>query len=491
MQAILGREKELSILEDAFSSKKPEFIAVYGRRRVGKTYLIRNTFMKKKNSIFFYVTGKKNGTTSSQIKHFTEELGDVFFHKGVMLQVPKNWDDAFKLLNEYIMASQKKKIVLFFDEFPWMVTRKSALLEALDIYWNHKWSRDQRIKLIICGSSAGWLLKHIINDRGGFHNRLTRKIALQPFSLKQAKEYLAHQKVKLSTKHLTHLYMVLGGIPHYLDQVKPGKTAIQIVEELAFGRQSFLMSEFMNLYASLFNEADGHIELARIIAQHPHGIGQEALADHALKIKSGTGLVSRLEDLVEAGFIERFKPFKHKKRGIFYKMADQYSIFYFHWLEPIKNALAGKGMRPGHWERVQKTPAWHSWAGYAFESICYKHIQQISTALNLSPTAIPYNWRFIPNKGSQEDGAQIDLLFDRDDDAITMCEIKYTDVPFTLDKSYAQTLVRKAHVFKIKTKTTKEIFFAMISAQGLKKNIYTEEMLSGIVTLDDLFKDAP
>ncbi len=487
MLPIIAREREVGALENAFSSQMPEFVTVFGRRRVGKTYLVRNTFLGKKNTAFFYVTGKKRGKIADQIKHFVNEIGPAFFGRQMNFAVPTSWDDAFRLLTEQIEASSHKKIVLFFDEFPWMVTRKSGLLQVLDDYWNHRWSRDPRIKLIVCGSSACWILKHIINDKGGFYNRVTSQIRLQPFTLCQAKMYLKFLKIKLSNKQIGHLYMVLGGIPHYLNQVKPGLSAMQAVEELAFGKRSFLMTEFENLYSILFSSGNGHIELARIIASHPYGIGQEALSDEAEGISSGSGLLSRLKDLTEAGFIERFKPYEHKKKGIFYKMVDEYSIFYFRWIEPIKNTLIAAGMRKGHWEQVQHTPAWHTWAGYAFESMCYKHIPQISQALGLNPTALPYTWRFVPTKGAKERGAQIDLFFDRNDDSITLCEIKYTDAPFAVDKDYAYVLARKARVFKEKTRTPKAIFWALVSASGVKKTLYSEEMISGVASLDDLF----
>ncbi len=488
MGVFYGREKERRTLETTYLSKRPEFVALFGRRRVGKTYLVRNTYLNKKDGIFFYVTGTKNGKIEEQIENFTEEIGTIFIRPGVKLEPKKNWRDTFRLLTDQIEASSKKKIVLFFDEFPWMVTKKSGLLQTLEYYWNHHWSRDPRIKLIICGSSAGWILKNIINNVGGLYNRVTQRIHLEPLNLHQTKGYLASRKIKLNHGQIIHLYMVLGGIPHYLDQIKPGMSAAQIIEELAFKKNGFLVTEFKNLYATLFGVSNGHIELARIISQHHYGIGQEELAKASAHITSGGGLTKRLEDLVEAGFIERFTPFSHKKKGILYKMIDEYSLFYFHWLEPLKDTLLERGMRQGYWEAIQKLPSWHSWTGYSFESICYKHIPNISIALKLSPTATPHAWRYLSNKNSKEDGAQIDLLFDRDDDAITICEIKFTNKPFEIEKSYAERLNKKIEVFKDKTGTKKEIFLTFVSANGLKKTIYSEAMVSGLVTLDDLFK---
>ncbi len=488
MEMFYGREEEQAILQKVYQSKKPEFVALYGRRRVGKTHLIRNAFSGIKDGLFFYVTGTKNGKRSAQIQNFTDEIASAFIQPGLRLEVKKNWLNTFRLLTEQIQSSKKKKIVLFFDEFPWMVTRKSALLETLEYFWNRHWSTDPRIKLIICGSSSGWILKHIINNTEGLYNRVTERIHLEPFNLQQTKGYLLSRKVKVTNKQITDLYMVLGGIPHYLNQIKSGLSAAQVVEELAFKKKGFLVTEFKNLYATLFGTADGHVELARAISQHHYGIGQEELLQKIPSLTSGGRLSETLEDLIEAGFIERFTPFTYKKKGVVYKMTDEYSLFYFRWIEPIKETLLDRGMRKGYWEALIKSPAWHSWAGYAFESLCYKHIPQISIALNLSPAAIPYAWRSISVKGSEDSGAQIDLLFDRKDNAITICEIKYTEKPFEINKSTAEALNKKLDVFKEKTKTKKQLFLTFVSASDLKKTMYSEEMVSGVATLDDLFR---
>ena len=217
-----------------------KFIALYGRRRVGKTYLVKKTFSEKKGTLFFPATGIMDGLITEQLEAFINSVGDVFLYPGARLETPTNWQEAFKTLNDNINASKAKKIVLFFDEFPWMVTPNSRLLKMLEYFWNHYWSNNPRIKLIICGSSASWILKHIINNQDGLYNRVTHTIHLEPFTLRQVKEFLRHRKVALSNKQIIQLYMVLGGIPHYLAKVKPRLTTPQIIEELAFKKDSFL-----------------------------------------------------------------------------------------------------------------------------------------------------------------------------------------------------------------------------------------------------------
>lgn len=487
MKPIIGREEEKSILESAFYAEKAEFITVYGRRRVGKTYLIRNTFGDKKDTTFFYVSGRKDGTIEEQIANFTKEMARAFGFPKSSLGIKKSWDETFELLTELTQASSAKKIVLFMDEFPWMVTKKSKLLQAVDLYWNRFWSMDERIKFIICGSASSWILEHIVNSTGGLHNRSTKVIHLKPFDLYKTSQYLEFKKINLDKKDIVHLYMVLGGIPFYLDQVQPGLSAMQNIEWLAFKGESFLLKEFTNLYDTLFNHNSTHLKLVRAIAQHCYGIDKQELIDKVTGISSGGTLYTYLNELEQSGFIKKFKPFGRTTRGTFYKVIDEYSLFYFQWIEPNKEFIE-RGEEKGYWMKIQNSPAWHRWAGCAFEAVCNKHVPLIREALHLS-MARASQWRYSPRKNSKEKGAQIDLLFDRDDRAITICEIKYTKNPFTITKSYAQTIQNKLEVFKKQTKTKKSLYFAMISASGLQKNRYSNELVSALVTLDDLFKE--
>lgn len=485
-EKLIGRREEEKILEDFFDSSKAEFLAIYGRRRIGKTYLIRS-FFKNKTNIFFNSTGIHNGKLDRQIKEFTKELSRTFLH-GIELKEKDNWFDTFEVLTELINKQGNKKVVLFFDEFPWMATARSKILEAIDYYWNHFWSQDARIKLIICGSAASWIIKNIVNDKGGLHNRITRTILLEPMNLRDTKQLLLNLGVKLNNAHVAQIYMMTGGVPFYLANIPSGLSATQVIEKLAFSKNGLLLEEFDRLYSSLFDDAEIYIEIVKEIAKNRYGLSQRDLAQKIKKISRGGTLVKKLKDLENAGFIISFIPYKHKKRGMFYKLIDEYSLFYLYWIEPIKASLQKQSLREGYWEKLTKSSSWYSWAGYTFEAMCYKHLKEISQTLDLSPTAIQNTWQYIPHKGSKEDGAQIDLLFDRDDDAITICEIKYTSSPFAIDKEYAAKLRRKIEIFRQKTQTSKQIFLSMISAQGLKSTIYSEDMVDKIVTLNDFFQ---
>jgi AAA+ ATPase superfamily predicted ATPase len=500
MKSIICRESELKTLERIFNSEKSEFIAVYGRRRIGKTYLIRNFFEAKK-CIFFNITGTQNGEYKDQLRHFNQRFGETFL-KGLTPKLPTNWNDAFKALTELISQTPKnKKVVIFFDELPWLATKKSKLLETLDYYWNQYWSVDNRIKLIVCGSSASWIINKIINNKGGLHNRVTETLFLQPFTLSESARYLAlNNKVELPKKQIAEIYMTTGGIPYYLNRVEPGLSATEVIEKLAFRHKAFLLDEFDNLFSSLFEDSDSYIEIIKAIASNRFGIGQTELFKRLTQTSKGSGGLARLKSLEDAGFIMSFKPHFSKERGIYYRVIDEYTLFYLYWIAPLKETKMSHSLTRGYWQALTQTPTWFAWAGYAFEAICYKHLREIRYALDLSPLAIPNSWRHVPRKKipleSSSDtesndgplGAQIDLLFDREDDAMTLCEIKYTKKPFSIDQNYAAVLENKIKVFKQQTRTKKQIFMALISANGVVHNDYLKSLNPRILNLEDLFK---
>jgi len=483
----IGRDEEILILEQLTNSRKPEFLVLYGRRRIGKTLLIRH-FFEKKNVLFFNVTGAKDGTLEEQIKHFTKQIAHIFYNDAP-LENKENWDDTLEMLTNVInKAPKNKRIILFFDELPWMVTRNSRLLQNLDYYWNQYWSNDERIKLIVCGSSASWIINKIINNKGGLHNRVTRTMHLRPFNLYYTKQYLLEQGIRFNDSQLLQIYMVVGGIPYYLSRINKGLSANQIIENLAFSQDCFLLKEFDNLFSALFEEQGHYIDILRIISQHHSGISQENLLSQLNKSLQGQGGIDKLNDLEAADFIISFKSHFHKRRGKFYKIIDEYTLFYFNWIEPIRQTLQERSLEKGNWQEMQNTPSWNNWLGYAFESVCYKHISQIRKKLSISPTAVANSWRYVPIRKSQELGTQIDLLFDRRDDSITLCEIKYSKEPYVINKTYAKNLINKKDIFIKRTRTKKQIFITMITVCGIKENLYSDDIITGVVTLDDLLK---
>ena len=473
-------------LRELLSSSKPEFYALYGRRRVGKTFLIRE-FFSEQNCIFFQSIGIKEGNLSQQLSAFTVEIGNTFYDRAE-LKPQKSWMDCFEQLTKGIaLVPKNKKVVLFFDEFPWMATRRSGLLQALDYYWNRHWVNDKRLKLIICGSSASWIIKKILNSKGGLHNRVTGTLLLEPFSLDETKKYLNSLGVHLNLKQILQLYLVMGGIPHYLSYIKKGLSATQNIDIMGFTKNGLLYNEFNKLFSSLFEHSEVHEAIIEIIANHRDGIGQAELIRLTSSVSSGGRVSEKLKELEQAGFIISFIPYGHQQKGMYYRVIDEYTLFYFRWIKPIVSTIQKQDRTKGFWESQHNTPAWRSWSGYAFEAICYKHIAQIRKGLHINSGALVGSWRYVPRKKSKEMGAQIDLLFDRNDGVITICEIKHTEDPFLIDKQYANKLLNKVNVYKQKTQSDKQIFIALVSANGMKPSLYSEELITGVVTLEDLF----
>ena len=485
MASIIGRQEDLQKISRFYQSAKAEFMAVYGRRRVGKTFLIQSHFSSI-SCVFFHVTGLKDGTLQDQIENFTRVIGKTLY-QGAPLKVENTWLNVFSQLTDAMaLVPKNEKIVLFFDELPWMATKRSKLIQALDHYWNRYWSIDPRVKLIVCGSSASWILEKLIHNKAGLYNRITYQMALEPFTLKESKAFLAMKDIRLNHSHLLKLYMVMGGIPLYLDQIEKGRSADQNIESICFSKSGLLFSEFKKLFASLFENHEICEALIRIISENRYGISQANLMKKSDK-KTGGRLKKRLQELEDAGFIESFVPYLHKERGIYYRIIDEYSIFYLRWIEPILNSIKRKEKESGYWLSKQKSAAWDAWQGYAFEAICYKHISQIRKGLKIGVGAEISTWRYAPKKGTEDQGAQIDLLFDRDDDTITLCEIKCTSKPFILDKASAKNLLNKVKVFQEHTRTSKQIFIALVSANGLQSTMYSDDLVSDVVTLEALF----
>ena len=484
--SIVGRKKEIEILEEMTASKKAEFLAIYGRRRIGKTFLIKQ-FFKDKTLTFFKVTGLKDGLMSDQISNFTKQISETFYNEAPLVP-EKNWNKTFEMLTKAIQTLPKnKKVILFFDELPWMASKKSKLLQNLDYYWNQYWSDDQRIKLIVCGSSSAWIINKILKDKGGLHNRITRQIHLSPFDLKETRDFLIRKKIQLNNIQVLWIYMAMGGVPYYLEQIGKGKSAAQIIEKLAFSKNGILLEEFDTLFSSLFDNHEIYIEILRIISASRYGIGQEDLLKKLDKSLWGKGGIDRLKALEDADFIMSFKSRFNKKKGIYYRLIDEYTLFYFYWIEPVKNSLQLQSFEKGYWQEIQQSAAWNSWSGYAFEAVCYKHLSAIRRKLEIPVSAIADSWRYAPIKGDGGYGAQIDLLFDRRDEVIHLCEIKCSVKPFVLVKDYVEDLNRKIDIFKKITKTKKQVFLSFITIDPIKNNFYAEDMIDGSVELEDFF----
>jgi predicted AAA+ superfamily ATPase len=484
MPQIIARYKEIESMQKSFQSKDSQFIAIYGRRRVGKTFLIRSLFSSHKN--YFEVTGLKDGRLEDHLLIFTEALSRKFFG-GLAILPPKNWHDAFKMLtSEMEKISKKEKIILFFDELPWLASKKSQFMAQLDHIWNTRWSLMPNLMLIVCGSATSWMLSHLIQAKGGLHNRLTKTLLLEPFTLRETDEFLRSRSIKLNPKQVVDLYMAVGGVPHYLNAVEKGKTASENIGSLCFQKDGLLYGEFPKLFRSLFDTAELNLRMIKIIADNRYGISRTQLLE-ATGLKTGGTFNKRIEELEAAGFIQSFVPYGKKNKDHYYRVIDEYALFYLKWIEPI--VKRGHKVEPiNYWMNKTKTPSYQSWSGYAFEGICMKHANDIRKTLGLDKIPCETgSWRFIPPKKSTAQGVQIDLLFDREDNAVNLCEIKYSSDVFKIDKPYAKNLAHKIDVFEQHFKTKKQIFLTLITPFGTQKSIWSEDLVTNEVTIDSFF----
>lgn len=467
---IIGREDEQDILGRALGSAQPELVAVYGRRRIGKTYLVRNML---KDHLCLEWSGIYRGSYKDQLRNFHTALSA----KSRGWPVPEDWMEAFEQLGRFLDRQRtKRKKAVFIDEFPWLDGRRSRFLAAFSNFWNSYASRRNDLVVVICGSAASYMIEQVVNDKGGLHNRITRRLHLAPFSLREAELLLRHNRVRLTRYDILQLYMALGGVPYYLQMVSPGESVAQAIDRLCFDRSGFLRGEFSNVFASLFEHAQNHEAIVRALSKVRKGLTRNQVLAKS-RLPSGGTLTRTLDELERSGFIDHYSPYKGSKDPL-YRLTDEYALFYLRYIE------GSRPTRRGVWAKVSGTPAHRAWAGFTFETICMKHADEIKEGLGIAGVrSVEGSW-IAKGKG---DGAQIDLLIDRDDNVINLCEMKFSTVPFTIDRKYAGELARKVQAFTAATRTRKSVFLTFITTYGLERNAHSDQLVQNALTMDALF----
>ena len=475
LNELIGREKEREILDDALKSKEAEMVSVIGRRRVGKTFLITSSYAEH---FEFELTGVQNAPTKLQLRNFRDVL-DNYAKPDLPIEIPSDWLAAFSLLRNYLTPLLgKKKRVVFFDELPWLATHRSGFLQAFGYWWN-SWASRQNLVVVICGSAASWMIHRVVNDRGGLHNRITKRIQLNPFTLGETERYFQSRKIKFNRYQLMQLYFAFGGVPHYLKEVKKGKSAAQNIDALCFSKTGLLKDEFSNLYPALFKKADNHMNVVRALAKKWQGMTRQEILK-ATKLPTGGGLTTVLKELEQSGFVMTYFPFGKTKKEVRYRLTDEYSLFYLQFMET--RVQEGEDV----WKHLSQTQQYKSWSGYAFENVCLKHIPQIKKALSISGVyALASNFYKKGQKGKE--GVQIDLLLDRQDHVINLFEIKFYNEVLNISKSFAEKLNKKASIFRNATNTKKQIFWTLITTFGIQENEHSLGLIDSTITLDDLF----
>jgi AAA+ ATPase superfamily predicted ATPase len=469
---IIGRQDDQRTLQQYFESDKPEFVAVYGRRRVGKTFLIKEFFADR---FSFYISGLANATKEEQLDNFSATLtayGKTPYSRA------ENWLEAFRQLIHLLENDKRRsKKVVFIDELPWFDTPRSGFITGLEYFWNTWASARPEILLIACGSATSWMINKLLRNRGGLHNRVTHRMLIEPFTLAECEAFFEHKKIVLERKDIVESYMVFGGIPFYLNMFEKGLSVAQNVDKLCFDRKSELKDEFSLLYSSLFKHAENYKKIISALAKKKTGLTRAEIVAETSFSDGGT-LTKMLEELEQCSFIRSYNAFEKKSKERIFQLVDFFSLFFLNFM---KNA---KQSDEHFWTNLIDNQKHRTWSGYAFEQVCMQHAAQIRQKLGISGV-VTYSAAWRSKKA--EPAAQVDLLIERNDGIINICEMKYAADEFVIDKDYDKVLRNKCSSFKEETKNRKSLHITMVTTYGVKHNSYWNNIQSE-VTVKDLFK---
>jgi AAA+ ATPase superfamily predicted ATPase len=479
---MIGRKEEKRMLQSLIKEEESQFVAVYGRRRIGKTYLVRESFHY---DFTFQHTGISNASIQNksrkqaQLDKFRESLAEA----GVEFSEPLNsWDEAFSGLKEVIRRSTEKKKVIFIDELSWMDTKDSGLVTALESFWNG-WvtaRKEKDVVLIVCASATYWVIDNIVNARGGLHDRLTGQIHLKQFTLHECEEYMATRGIIFSRHQIIQCYMIFGGVPYYWSLLKKGKSLPQNIDELFFRENAPLRREYDNLYRALFNKPDQYLRIIEALSSKKKGITRDEICK-ITRISSSGDLTKKLSELENCGFIRVYRPFGYKQRNLVYQLMDNYTLFYHQFLK-------NKSYDENEWQNLSNTPTVAAWSGTAFERVCLEHVPQIKASLGISGVYTEVNtWQCQADADAGIFGSQIDLLIVRKDQIINLCEMKYSETDYIVSAAFIKNQKRKIHDFRQITGTKYAIHSTLITTYAVENNAYAGE-IQAVITAEDLFR---
>jgi AAA+ ATPase superfamily predicted ATPase len=467
---MIGRKEEQRLLSTYTNREEAQFIVVYGRRRVGKTYLVRETFH---DNFSFTYSGVANVNKQRQLQEFAKALRR--YGKAVDRDF-KDWFDAFDALRTLIESSSDSRRIIFIDEMPWMDNKRSDFVSALEHFWNGWASGQKHLTLIACGSAASWITKKIFRNRGGLYNRATLQIHLKPFTLAESKQLLDAEGVRMNLHDIIETYMIFGGIPYYLKMIDPKYGLPKNVDRLCFSENAPLRLEWDAIFQSLFQTPEKHVEVILAISKKQKGLTREEIVQK-VHFPDGGNLTRILKELEESGFLRTYRPFGKAKRGMLYQLCDPFILFYLTWINK------SSGISEEFWSGFTKTGAYNAWGGYAFEQLCLAHIPQIKRALGISGVLTHASaWR---SDSKASAGAQIDLVIDREDNIIDLCEMKYASDEFTVDKNLDLTLRNRAGIFQRETRTRKAIHNVLVTTYGLTPGLYSS-VFQAVITMETL-----
>ena len=477
---LIGREEEVKELNRLYNSDMPQFVAVYGRRRVGKTFLVDETF---KDRITFRHAGLSpvdSGTgknmLKSQLKNFYYSLTSQGMKKS---KCPSSWLEAFFMLEQHLKSiDDGSRQLVFLDELPWMDTPRSGFITALEAFWNGWACHRDNIMLIVCGSASSWIQNRLINNHGGLYGRLTYEIKLSPFNLHECEAFYISRDIKLSRYEITRGYMVFGGVPYYLGYIEPSRSMAQNVDRLFFSKGAPLRGEFDRLFASVFARPEEVKSIVKVLSERHAGYTRGEIARRT-GLKQGGGLSKMLEALIVSDFVQTYVPFGQSKRAVHYKLVDPFCLFY---LRHVFN----QNRSDGYWQQNQSSPSVLSWQGVAFEDICFMHIDQIKKALNIYGVSTRQSSWTLRGDDNIE-GTQIDLIIERNDNVVNLCEMKFYKNDFAVDKAYDRKLRNRLALLLERLPKRVAVHMTLITTFGLAYNEYFGAFQQ-VIVLDDLFK---
>lgn len=472
---IIGRELEISLLEEAYNSGKPELVAVYGRRRIGKTYLVKTLFQDR---IDFFVTGQYEGKLADELFLWNRKLVES---SGVFYPMPKDWNDAFGQFRNYLETIDKKRILVFIDEMPWLDTPKSKFVRAFESFWNDWASSRDNLMIVVCGSATTWMNDNVIAQKGGLHNRVTRKVKLSQFSLHEMSLFLERKGIKWTRHQIAECFMILGGTPYYLDLLQKSCSLPQNIDFLFFRRNAELDGEYNVLLKSLFKDSQIYRRVIETLAKRSKGMTRKEICND-VKFSDGGAFTVVLENLMNCDFIRSYSAFGKKDRDTMYQLSDMFILFY------LKFVRKGDGKDESFWSNSIDDPSRRAWSGYAFEQLCFSHIKQIKERLGIRGVLSNVcSWSRPGNKAKGVKGRQIDMLIERRDQIINVCEAKFSIRPYTVTEKYLAEMNERMEDFRETTGTKSALHLTLIASSGLTQNECSGEIQS-VVTLDDLFK---
>ncbi len=477
---VIGREREMAELQQSLESDRSEFVIVYGRRRVGKTYLVDNFFNYEYD--FSFVGGHRL-TKQKQLRNFAKAI-KKYAHLSYQ---PKyaNWDDAFDALEELMEGlPENKRKVIFIDEMPWIDTPQSEFVDALETFWNSWAARRRDILFVASGSSTSWMMDKLVENQGGLHGRITNNIYVRPFTLHEVELYMKSRGAAWDRYQLLQTYMVIGGIPFYYSLLNVKESLVQNIDRLFFRKNGELRTEFEELYSALFTNAEKYTNVVKVLNGKREGMTRE-------EIEKATGmdksvLTTVLRNLERSDFILRYSQYGNKSKGAIYRLVDFYTLFYYRFIHNF-NAQDEEW-----WSHNFQSPSIESWQGFSFELLCLLHLTQIKKKLGISGIATATSsWRYIPQKKKEENekiekGTQIDMLIDRGDRIINLCEMKFSINPYRITDSYEQTLRDRMNIFQEKTQTTKSLVYTFVTTFGIANGM-GRSIVNSEVTMEDLF----